>query len=53
MDMYHPLPSYLTLKSSEVEGIGLFAVEPIKKSTNLGTEFAEKTCAAGSLFYLV
>ena len=34
--MYRPLPPYLTVKSSEVEGIGLFAVEPIKKSTNLG-----------------
>jgi SET domain-containing protein len=35
--MYRPLPSYLTIKSSEVEGLGLFAVESIKKSINLGT----------------
>tara|TARA_R110002033_G_scaffold166792_1_gene205621 strand:- start:585 stop:878 length:294 start_codon:yes stop_codon:yes gene_type:complete len=34
--MYRPLPSYLTIKSSEVEGLGLFAVESIKKSTDLG-----------------
>ena len=34
--MYRPLPSYLTIKPSSVEGLGLFAVEPIKKSTNLG-----------------
>ncbi len=34
--MYRPLPPYLTVKSSEVEGVGLFAVDPIKKSTNLG-----------------
>ena len=34
--MYRPLPSYLTIKSSSVEGLGLFATEPIKKSTNLG-----------------
>jgi len=34
--MYRPLPPYLTIKPSEVEGLGLFAVEPIKKSTNLG-----------------
>ena len=34
--MYRPLPSYLTIKSSSVEGLGLFAVEPIKKSTNIG-----------------
>ena len=34
--MYRPLPSYLTIKPSPVEGLGLFAVEPIKKSTSLG-----------------
>ena len=34
--MYRPLPSYLTIKPSSVEGLGLFAVEPIKKSTSLG-----------------
>jgi len=36
MDMYRPLPPYLTIKQSPVEGLGLFAVEPIKKSTNIG-----------------
>tara|TARA_R100000908_G_C3726953_1_gene127675 strand:- start:609 stop:905 length:297 start_codon:yes stop_codon:yes gene_type:complete len=34
--MYRPLPSYLTIKSSSVEGLGLFAVEQIKKSITLG-----------------
>ena len=34
--MYRPLPPYLTIKPSSVEGLGLFAVEPIKKSTKLG-----------------
>jgi SET domain-containing protein len=34
--MYRPLPPYLTIKSSSVEGLGLFAVEPIKKSINIG-----------------
>jgi len=34
--MYRPLPSYLTIKSSSVEGLGLFTTKPIKKSTNLG-----------------
>ena len=34
--MYRPLPSYLTIKPSSVEGLGLFAVEPIKKSTDIG-----------------
>ena len=36
MNVYRPLPTYLTVKSSNVEGLGLFAVEPIGKSTNLG-----------------
>jgi len=34
--MYRPLPPYLTISPSPVEGLGLFATEPIKKSTNLG-----------------
>tara|TARA_Y100000593_G_scaffold81004_1_gene151364 strand:+ start:370 stop:666 length:297 start_codon:yes stop_codon:yes gene_type:complete len=34
--MYRPLPSYLTIKPSSVEGLGLFAIKPIRKSTDLG-----------------
>jgi len=34
--MYRPLPTYITVKSSNVDGLGLFATEPIKKSTDLG-----------------
>ena len=34
--MYRPLPPYLTVKSSSVDGLGLFAIEPIKKSSDLG-----------------
>ena len=34
--MYRPLPPYLTVKSSNVDGLGLFAIEPIRKSTSLG-----------------
>ena len=34
--MYRPLPPYLTIKPSSVDGLGLFATEPIKKSTSLG-----------------
>ena len=34
--MYRPLPTYLTINSSKINGLGLFAVEPIKKSTNIG-----------------
>ena len=36
MDVYRPLPSYLTIKQSNINGLGLFAVEPIKKSINIG-----------------
>jgi len=36
MAMYRPLPPYLTIKQSPVEGLGLFAVEHIKKLTTLG-----------------
>ena len=36
MDMYHPLPSYLTVRPSNIEGMGIFAVDSIKKSTNCG-----------------
>ena len=36
MDMYRPLPTYLTIKSSEVEGLGLFSTELIEGATILG-----------------
>jgi SET domain-containing protein len=36
MAMYRPLPPYLTIKQSKINGLGLFAVEQIKKSTNIG-----------------
>ena len=34
--MYRPLPPYLTIDSSKINGLGLFAVEPIKKLINIG-----------------
>jgi SET domain-containing protein len=34
--MYRPLPPYLTVKQSSVDGLGLFATEPIKNATILG-----------------
>ena len=34
--MYRPLPSYLTVKPSSVEGLGLFSTEPIEHATILG-----------------
>lgn len=33
---YRPLPSNLTIKSSKIEGLGLFAIEDIAGGTDLG-----------------
>ena len=33
---YQPLPDCLTIKESEIHGLGLFATENIPKGTNLG-----------------
>ena len=35
--MYNPLPKSLTIQSSPISGLGLFADQDIKKTTNLGT----------------
>lgn len=34
--MYQPLPSSLTIKKSEIDGLGLFATQDIEKGSNLG-----------------
>jgi len=34
--MYKPLPDSVTIKKSEINGLGLFAVEPIKEGTEIG-----------------
>jgi SET domain-containing protein len=34
--MYRPLPKYLTIAESKIEGIGLFATEDIPANTELG-----------------
>lgn len=34
--MYRPLPDSITIKNSEIEGLGLFATKFIPKFTNLG-----------------
>jgi hypothetical protein len=34
--MYKPLPHSLTIKTSKVNGLGLFATDPISQATNLG-----------------
>jgi len=35
--MYKPLPDALTIKTSKVDGLGLFAKKGIAQGTNLGT----------------
>jgi SET domain-containing protein len=34
---YKPLPNSVTIKSSDISGLGLFAAQPLKKATYLGT----------------
>ena len=34
--MYRPLPKYLTIAESKIEGMGLFAIEDIAANTELG-----------------
>ncbi len=34
--MYSPLPEALTIKESDIHGLGLFAIDNISKSTILG-----------------
>ena len=34
--MYNPLPNCLTIKQSQIEGLGLFATENIAANTDLG-----------------
>lgn len=36
MTMYRPLPPNVTIKNSNIDGLGLFAVEPIVSGTDLG-----------------
>ena len=36
MQKYRPLPDSLTIKKSEIEGLGLFATKDIPKDTDLG-----------------
>ena len=34
--MYKPLPKYLTIKESKIDGLGLFALQDIEKNTTIG-----------------
>lgn len=36
MKYYKPLPSYLTIKSSDIEGLGLFTTEDIDSDFRIG-----------------
>lgn len=35
-DTYRPLPNYLTIKKSSIDGLGLFATEDIRAKTFIG-----------------
>lgn len=39
--MYKPLPETLTIKPSNIEGLGLFAIKPLKKGKSLGKSLIE------------
>jgi hypothetical protein len=41
MKNYRPLPEYLTIKESHIEGLGLFAVGDIEKGVNSGITHIE------------
>ena len=34
--MYNPLPDYLTIKKSPIDGLGLYATKPIEQGTHIG-----------------
>ena len=34
--MYRPLPAFVTIKKSTIEGLGLFCVNPIKENQEIG-----------------
>ena len=34
--MYNPLPDYITIKESAIQGLGLFATEKIKANSLIG-----------------
>ncbi len=36
MNEYKPLPDYLTIKKSNIHGLGLYAVKDIPKLTHIG-----------------
>ena len=39
--MYKPLPSYVTIKTSGIDGLGLFALENIDLGINMGMSHLE------------
>jgi SET domain-containing protein len=44
---YKPLPDYLTIKSSSIEGLGIFATKKIKSNTDLGMTHIKVPIIAG------
>jgi len=35
-ETYKPLPNYLTIKKSKIDGLGVFAIKDVANKTNLG-----------------
>jgi len=33
---WRPLPDFLTIRESKIEGLGIFAIKPLKEGTDLG-----------------
>ena len=34
--MYKPLPDYITIKESPIDGLGLYAINPFEQGTFIG-----------------
>ena len=41
MEYYRPLPKFLTIEKSKIEGLGLFAAQNIKEGIDLGLSHIE------------
>ena len=41
--MYKPLPNFLTIRNSNIEGLGIFFTEDIEKDTMIGVTHIELT----------
>jgi len=47
--MYQPLPNYLTVAKSKIQGLGLFAIKAIDKETELGISHVKEKWAENNV----